>query len=113
VLGEGADGKLNVLPGGKIGGWQAGFRFSTSDFRFTLGKNGDLYAWCMTVPGNGKELRIVSLGKNAKLLDGAIKKVELLGYKGRVKWKQEDDALVIQCPEMPFKTAVGFRISAK
>jgi alpha-L-fucosidase len=95
VLGEGAGGKLNVLPGGKIGGHQANHRFSTSDFRFTLGKNG------------------TSLGRNAKLLDGDIRKVELLGYKGKIRWKQEDDALVVQCPKTPFETAVGFRISVQ
>lgn len=113
VLGEGADGKLNVLPGGKIGGRQANHRFTNSDFRFTVGNNGDLYAWCMTVPEGKDELRIVSLGKKAGLLDGKIRKVELLGYRGAVKWKQLDDTLVIQCPyKMPFSTAVGFRISA-
>ena len=33
-LGEGADGKLNVLPGGKIGRQQADHRFAPSDIRF-------------------------------------------------------------------------------
>ena len=52
-LGEGADGKLNVLPGGKIGRNQADHRFAPSDIRFTVGKDGNLYAYCMTVPATG------------------------------------------------------------
>ena len=113
VLGEGADGKLNVMPGGKIGGHQARHHFSTSDFRFTVGKDGELYAWYMTVPKGGETLRIASMGRNAKRLDGAINQVELFGWTGRVKWTQEDDALIIECPsKMDFKTAIGFRIGS-
>lgn len=114
ILGEGADSKLNVLPGGGIGERQANHQFSTADFRFTVGKNGSLYAWCMCVPKAGTELRITSLGKNVDLLDGEILDVQLLGCKDRIIWKQENDALVVECPsEMTFSTAVGFRIIAK
>jgi alpha-L-fucosidase len=111
VLGEGADGKLNVLPGGKIGGRQAGHQFSTADFRFTVGADGNLYAWCMTVPEAGEELRIASLGMKAGLLEGRVRNVELLGCRDDLTWEQQEDALLIQCPsQMELSTAVGLRI---
>ena len=51
-LGEGevVDGKLRVAPGGKLGQRHADFRFTTRDFRFTVGSDGCLYAFCMAVP---------------------------------------------------------------
>jgi alpha-L-fucosidase len=37
--------------------------------------------------------------------------VKLLGHDGALEWKQQPDGLVITCPaEMPFATAVAFRI---
>lgn len=69
VLGEGKDGKLNTLPGGRIGQWQADHVFYNTDFRFTVGKDGMLYVWCMTVPKAGDKLTIVSLGTNKGLFD--------------------------------------------
>ena len=112
VLGEGADGKLNVLGGGKIGTRQANHRFSISDFRFTVGKNGCLYAWCMTVPKAGQELRITSLAATSKLLAQPITSITLLGYDGTLTWSQDADALCITCPSpMNFQTAIGFKIS--
>lgn len=111
-LGEGANGKLNVLPGGKLGGRQANFRFSPQDIRFTVGKQGALYAWCMSVPAPKTEVRITSLGSSAPGSQ-PVRSVTLLGYNGALlHWKQEPDALVITCPEaMPFATAVGFKIT--
>jgi alpha-L-fucosidase len=107
--GEGADGKLNVLPGGKIGAKQANHVFTTADFRFSAGKDGSLYAWCMTVPSPGAELRVKSLGN--KMTARSIKAVSLLGDDAPLLWRQEDDALRITCPaSMPFATAVGFKV---
>jgi alpha-L-fucosidase len=107
--GEGADGKLNVLPGGKIGAKQANHAFTTADFRFSVGKDESLYAWCMTVPSPGAELRIISLGN--KMTARSIKVVSLLGDNAPLLWRQDDDALRITCPaSMPFATAVGFKV---
>ncbi len=113
VPGEGeiVDGKLKMLPGGKLERRHADFKFETQDFRFTVGKNNALYAFCMTVPEPGKQLKIKSLGKDAKNLDNPVKRVKLLGHEGKLTWKQEADGLVITCPtEMPFATAVVFKI---
>jgi len=112
VPGEGEGGKLRTLPGGSIGKKQAAFQFGPKDFRFTVGRDGSLYAFGMAVPAAGSEIRIVSLGRAANLLGKPVGSVTLLGHTGApVRWKQEDDALVITVPQaMPFATAVAFNI---
>lgn len=111
VLGEGKDGKLNTLPGGRIGQWQADHVFYNTDFRFTVGKDSMLYVWCMTVPKAGDKLTIVSLGTNKGLFDKKIRSVELMGTEQSVDWKQNADGLEIVYPDsVDLKTAVGFRI---
>lgn len=81
-------------------------------FRFTIGKNGSLYAFCMTVPASGEQLKVKSLGSMLDNLDKPLNSVRLLGYDGALKWEQKDDGLFITCPqEMPFSTAVVFEIN--
>lgn len=81
------------------------------DFRFTTGKNDALYAFCLTVPSPGANLKIKSLGTEADYLSHPVKTVKLLGYDGKLEWQQQADGLSITCPEaMPFETSVVFRI---
>lgn len=109
--GEVVDGKLRAMPNGKLGQPQADFQYGTKDFRFTVGKDGSLYAWCMTVPAPGEELKIASLGANAGLLQTPVQSVKLLGSDAPLEWKQVADGLVIRCPgEMQLQWAVGFKI---
>jgi alpha-L-fucosidase len=99
------------LPGGMLGSRQADCAFSADDFRFMVGSNGCLYAYCMTVPPPGTQLKISSLGTEAKLLAGPVQSVSLLGSDEKLDWKQEADGLMITCPkQMPFRNAVGFKI---
>jgi alpha-L-fucosidase len=109
--GEQVNGKLKMLPGGGLGRKQAEFKFDAKDFRFTVGKNGALYAFCMIVPPSGTTLKIKSLGTEAKYLNKPVKAVKMLGYDGKLQWKQETDGLAITCPsEMPFETSIVFKI---
>jgi alpha-L-fucosidase len=110
--GELVDGRLKMLPGGKLGKEQAVFTFRPQDFRFTVGKDGALYAFCLTVPAPGTGLKITSLGAAANLLGKPIKTVTLLGHAGpALAWQQTPDALVITTPAaMPFATAIAFKI---
>ena len=109
--GEQVNGKLKMLPSGSLRCRQAEFKFDPQDFRFTLGKNGTLYAFCMTVPVSGTRLMIKSLGTNSNYLRQQVRSVTLLGYKGKLQWKQEADGLSITCPSaMPFGTCIVFRI---
>lgn len=112
--GEKVNGKLKMLPGGKLGSKHANFQFSTKDFRFTVGKDGNLYAWSMTVPKAGEVLQINALGTAAGLLKSQVKKVELLGYKKPLEWKQQANALAVTYPAgTDFSTAVCFKIITK
>ncbi|MHB9141123.1 MAG: alpha-L-fucosidase [Paludibacter sp.] len=109
--GEIINGKLKMLPGGKLGSKQANFKFDSQDFRFTVGKDESLYAFCMNVPSPGRQLKIKSLGTEAKFFNKRIKNVMLLGYNGKLKWKQESDGLAITCPvKMPYATSVVFKV---
>jgi len=109
--GEQVNGKLKMLPGGALSRRHAEFKFDAQDIRFTIGKNGSFYAFCMNVPAPDTQVRIKSIGRAANALNKPIKSVKLLGYKGQLKWKQENDALVISCPaKMPFASSVVFKI---
>lgn len=112
VLGEGDGDKLNVLPGGFIGRNQMKHKFYSTDFRFTVGKDGKLYAWCMTVPKAGEKLKIRTLGIGKKLFKKQILSVELVGTEAKIDWKQNEDGLEIVYPHsLDLKTAVGFKIN--
>ena len=50
-------------------------------------------------------------GTDEKYYTTPIRSVKLLGYDGELQWKQEADGLAITyLAEMPFATAVTFRI---
>jgi len=109
--GEQINGKLKMLPGGSLNRKHAEFKFDAQDIRFTVGKNGALYAFCMNVPAPGMKLKIKSLGTDAKYFNKPIKDVKLLGYAGKLQWKMEADGLAITCPEkIPFATSVVFKV---
>jgi alpha-L-fucosidase len=113
TLGEGEiiKGKLKSQPGGKLGKWHAEFPFNAQDIRFTEGKNGSIYAFCMSAPEAGQSLRILSMGKKAGHIS-EVKEVTLLGFDGQLEWKQTDEALEIVCPqEIPSPISVVFRIN--
>jgi len=110
--GEGANGKPNVLPQGSLGANQASHQFSTTDFRFTTGKDGSIYAFCMTVPKGAEKVKIASLGKSQNLVNSPIKTVSLLGSSEPIRWQQQEDGLEITCPNaMPFKIGVVFKVT--
>jgi alpha-L-fucosidase len=109
--GEQIDGKLKMLPGGALNRKHAEFKFNAQDIRFTIGKNNALYAFCMNVPAPGTQLKIKSLGKDSKFPVKTVNDVKLLGYKGKLQWKQETDGLSITCPaKIPFETSIVFKV---
>ena len=109
--GEMVNGKLKMLPGGALSRKHAEFKFDAQDIRFTIGKNGALYAFCMNVSDPDAQIKIKSLALDAKYFEKKIKSVKLLGYKGKLQWKQEADGLTITCPKkMPFATSIVFEI---
>lgn len=116
VLGEGnldKDGNLRKLPGGGLGRHHADFKFEKEDFRFTVGKDNSLYAFCMVKPEKGEQLLVKSLAKGNGLSPEKISEVKLLGYDGKLKWKHGKEGLEITFPEMPeaSSAAVTFKIN--
>ena len=78
---------------------------------FTRCKDGAVHAFIHAVPRPGETLRILSLGRNAGMLENHPQEVELLESEFRLEWRLEADTLVIQYPQsadLPF--AVVFRI---
>ena len=113
-FGEGDDvsGKIKILPAGQLGRKQAEFKFRADDFRFTVGKDGSLYAWCLTMPESGTTLRIKSLGTEAKLFAPPIKTVALLGGTEKLTWRQTPEALEVDLPEtLSGNFVLGLKIS--
>ena len=84
--------------------------FTPEDIRFTT-KGETLYAIVLASPP-GATVSIKSLGLSAKLTDKPVASVALLGSEEKLDWKQEDGALVIQCPsKMPSDHAIAFKIA--
>ncbi len=85
--------------------------FSSEDIRFTT-KGDILYATVMAQPDG--DISIQSLGTAAKLYDGAIGKVTLLGSDEAISWSQTKEALVIKAPsEIPNEIAIVFKIAPR
>ncbi len=116
VPGEGhtdEHGNLRKLPGGHLSANHANFRFEKEDFRFSVGKDGKLYAFCMIKPEKDDILLIKSLAKEKGMRNEKIKDVKLLGYEGKLKWKHTPEGLEIKFPGLPAESspaAVTFRI---
>ncbi len=79
-------------------------QFTAEDFRFTT-KGKTLYAIALAWPEDRKLL--------VKSLAGqSLKRVELLGYKGKLKWERTAEGLVVNLPEnAPSDFAVTLKIS--
>jgi alpha-L-fucosidase len=110
IYGEGPSTQRNQEKG-TFGGVKDVRPYGTADIRFTT-KDKALYAYCMEIPSGN--IRIQSLGKNSKLLSQKVASVKMLGSKEKLKWSQEDDALVINQPaNMPNSKVGGFKIEFK
>ncbi|MBI2513277.1 MAG: alpha-L-fucosidase [Opitutae bacterium] len=85
--------------------------FTAEDIRFTT-KGATLYAIVMGAPKSA--VAIKSLGTAAKLLDGAIGNITLLGSDEKLTWSQTADALTIAAPRhIPNDIAVVFQITPR
>jgi len=110
VYGEGPSTKVQTR--GQFGGLRdvPSNPYTPEDFRFTASKDArTLYAFNLGSPSG--EVRIVSLGANAKLSDKPVASVQLLGNKAKLDWKQEADALVVKLPpNLPASPATAIKI---
>jgi alpha-L-fucosidase len=90
VYGEGAV----KAKGGHFG---EDFKYTSQDVRFTT-KGKTLYAIALGWPEEG-QLTVRSLAKPADGNGNRIKKVSLLGYKGKVQWTQTTNGLMVVLPQ--------------
>jgi len=83
--------------------------FTSEDVRFTLGKDGSVYAIVLGWPG--KPVTIKSLGTEAA--SQKILSVKLLGSSDQTQWKQSANALEIEPPKVKLKSdiAVVYKVS--
>ena len=116
-LGEGAtdaSGKLRTLPAGQLGQAQAEFQFGPTDFRFTVGTDGSVYAFALAVPQPGAQVTIASLGSSAGLMSTPVRSVSLLGSAEKLVWSQHPEGLMVTCPsQMPSQIAVAFKVQQR
>ena len=80
----------------KGGSFAEDFKYDAKEIRFTA-KSKNLYAIALGWPDDGR-LVIKSLAKPSGGTGNKIKRVELLGHKGRLKWDQTPDALIVSLP---------------
>jgi alpha-L-fucosidase len=93
IYGEGPSTKVKIATGNFNEDKQSDL--TAEDIRFTA--NGStLYAFVMGWPE--KEAVVQALGLASPQQPGRVLKVELLGHKGDLNWKQDDAALKVQLP---------------
>lgn len=89
---------------------EAGRRDLTAEeVRFTT-KNNTLYAFVMGWPQ--EQVVIKPLATTSAVAQTRIKNVELLGFKGKVKWTQDEKGLAVELPEQkPCDHAIALKIA--
>ena len=82
--------------------------FTAEEVRFTT-KGNALYAFAMGWPD--KQAVIKLLATNSSVSQVKVGNVELLGFKGKVKWTQDEKGLTVQMPEQkPCDHAVTLKV---
>ncbi|MDP3915302.1 MAG: alpha-L-fucosidase [Bacteroidota bacterium] len=93
---------------GHFGGVKDVRPYEPADIRFTT-KDKALYAFCMQASAD--DFRILSLGKNSKVSTQKVASIKMLGSAEKIKWNQENEALVITKPsKLPNWQVIGFKI---
>jgi alpha-L-fucosidase len=93
IYGEGPSTKVKIETGNFNEDKQKDL--TAEDVRFTT-KDSTLYAFVMGWPD--KAAVVNALGLSSPQNPGKIRKVELLGYKGELKWKQDEASLRVEMP---------------
>jgi len=93
IYGDGPSTKVKLVAGNFNEDKQKDL--TADDVRFTA-KGSTLYAFVMGWPE--KEASVPALGLASATAPGKIRKVELLGYKGELKWKQDEAGLKVEMP---------------
>jgi alpha-L-fucosidase len=97
IYGEGPSTKVKIEAGNFNEDKQKDL--TAEDIRFTT-KNSTVYAFVMGWPD--KAAVVNALGLASPQAPGKVRNVELLGYKGELKWKQDESALRVEMPAEQF-----------
>ncbi len=96
----------------KGGNFKEDFAYTAKDIRFTT-KGTTLYAFALGWPEDGR-LVVRSLARPNGSDHGAVKTVSLLGYRGKLVWKQTGEGLIVELPaERPSKYTCGLKITGR
>ncbi len=108
IYGEGPSTLPKPERAGNMGFNERNRRELTSgDIRFTT-KGNTLFAFIMGWPPS--EVEIAALGSASPQQPGKIRRVELLGHKGKLQWSQSDKSLKVQMPpERPCEFAMTLK----
>jgi alpha-L-fucosidase len=93
IYGEGPSTKVKIEPGNFNEDKQKDL--TAEDIRFTT-KNSTLYVFVMGWPD--KAAVVNALGLASSQSPGKVRNVELLGYKGDLKWQQDESSLRVEMP---------------
>ena len=98
AFGEGPVASAPPATGGRGGGFNERNRqdFTAQEIRFTT-KGSNLYAFLMGWPE--KEAVVKALSANSSVAPFKVRNVELLGFKGKLKWTQDEKGLTVQMPQ--------------
>jgi len=98
-----------------LGGRPAAFNermrkeFSAEELRFTT-KGNNLYVFVMGWPGS--QVIVKPLAVNSSVERVKVLNVELLGFKGKLKWAQDEQGLKVQMPEYrPCEHAIALKVT--
>lgn len=94
IYGEGPSTSKDQAKG-QFGGVKDVRPYESTDFRFTT-KGETLYVFCMSKPSG--DIKIESLGKNAKVNSKTIESIKMLGSSEKLNWKQSGNDLIIKKP---------------
>ena len=110
IYGEGPVASAPPATGGRGAGFNERNRadFTAQEIRFTA-KGRNLYAFMMGWPE--RQAVIKSLATDNTSAPFKVKNVELLGFKGKLKWTQDADSLTVQMPsQKPSDHAVALKV---
>src|ERR1017187_8834271 len=109
AFGEGLAASAPPTSGRGAGFNENGRRDLTAqEVRFTT-KGSTLYAFVMGWPE--KEAVVKALSTKSTVAPFKVKNVELLGFKGKVKWTQDENGLTVQLPpQKPSDHAIALKV---
>ena len=96
-----------TMGGGNLNETHAHTPYTAADIRFTVGKDGALYAYAMAWPEDGKLIL-----RTLAIPAGKITDVRLLGSRAKLAWQQTDGGLVVTPPaKRPCDYAYGLKVT--